>query len=267
MSSSVTLASKYDPEIHGTDLTNFLYSSKIDGMRCFWCTKTETLYTRNNNKINIPPEWGNELKRLNLPIDGELYSSNFSTTMSICRKKKCNIKEWENVGLFVFDLILYKETYIERYFKLKDIISLPFFISIVKHLTFSKTSCLSQKHNKAVEQGFEGLMIRRKNSYYEHSRSKNNLLKVKKFETVDAKVIGHQKGNPDGRYSHCMGALLLKTEENIDVFVGSGFNDDQRNNYKTYFPIGCIIEFKYFEKTKDNKYRFPIFVTRRFDKE
>ena len=268
MSSFVTLASKYDPDLHGEDLTGFLYSPKIDGMRAWWCTKTHCLYTRNHNKINIPKKWQKELKLLNLPFDGELYKTDFSTTMSICRKKEHVDDEWENLNYFVFDLIIDRIVFLERYFKLKEHVTPEHnFIVFVKQLTFSKTSCLTQKHDKAVKMGFEGLMLKSMDSYYEHTRSKNFLLKVKKFETIDAKVTGYQKGNQEGKYNFCMGTLLLKTENGIDVFVGSGFNDYQRNNYKKEFPIGCVIEFRYFELTSDNRYRFPTFVTRRLDKE
>lgn len=271
--SHVTLASNYDPYIHGTDLSGYLYSPKIDGMRCWWCVKTQELFTRNHNKIKIPKKWKNLLKELNLPFDGELYIENFSTTMSVCRNKKCDPSEWENVKFFVFDLIIDTIPFLERYYKLQEIfenldkVCQPDnnFLTHLKQFTLSKTSNITEKRDKFINQGFEGIMLRKMDSVYEHTRSTHWLLKVKKFHTEEGKVTGYQKGDSDGKYSHCMGTLLIQTEKGIDVMVGSGFNDYQRNNYKLDFPIGSVVEFRYFEKNND-KYRFPTFVRKRPDK-
>jgi DNA ligase-1 len=269
----VSLASPYNPDKHGDDLSDFLYSNKIDGMRAWWCTESCTLYTRNNKKIFIPAQWEDELTRLGIKFDGELYykgkdtKDNFRKTMSICRRTvNFNPSEWDNVSFYVFDIIEDSVGYTARYKKMKKILPDDHsFIKLVKHLTLSKTSNIMEKHSKAVKQGFEGIMLRRKDSCYEYTRSTRNLLKIKKFETVDAKLTGYQKGN--GKYLNAMGALFLTTENGIEVKVGGGFDDKQRKNFKELFPIGCMIEFKYFERLSSGKYRFPIFVTRRFDKE
>jgi len=123
--------------------------------------------------------------------------------------------------------------------------------------------------------GEEGLMINPADSPYECKRTKN-LLKVKKFQTADVRVISVEEGSganrgklgavhviflgPDGREHTCK--------------VGSGFSKEHREHYwkNQHEIIGKIIEIGYFELSKnqrDDEYslRFPTFKDIRPDKD
>jgi len=113
----------------------------------------------------------------------------------------------------------------------------------------------------ATSLGWEGIMVNldkpyvRKRTYY--------LLKVKKMNTIDLRVIKIIEGN--GKYKNMLGKVIVLYKGN-EVGVGSGFTDIQRkevfNNQNKY--IGKIIEIQYFEISKNSKtnlesLRFPIF--------
>lgn len=69
----------------------------------------------------------------------------------------------------------------------------------------------------------EGVMLKDPKSAYEHRRS-NYLLKVKRFEDAEAKVIGHNKGT--GRCERMCGAIVVKEKDGTKFKIGSGFTDD-----------------------------------------
>ena len=67
------------------------------------------------------------------------------------------------------------------------------------------------------------MMIKDPNSEYERKRSEK-LLKVKRFEDAEAKVLAHEKGT--GRCLSMMGALRVKHCKTGIIFkIGSGFDD------------------------------------------
>ena len=117
-------------------------------------------------------------------------------------------------------------------------------------------------HQKLVSDGAEGTMLRDPETHYENKRS-HNLLKVKDFLDDEAIVEGMQFG--DGRNSNVMGNLIVRWAPHANkqykgtFDVGSGFNDQQRANWKNLFKKGTIITIKYFELQKSGKPRFPVF--------
>ena len=100
----------------------------------------------------------------------------------------------------------------------------------------------------------EGMMIRDPNSIYEYRRS-DKLLKVKQAHDAEAVILEKIRGT--GRCQNMMGALLCRNTEGIEFKVGSGFTDADR---KKPPKVGTIITYKYYEKTKSGKPRFPIYL-------
>ena len=101
----------------------------------------------------------------------------------------------------------------------------------------------------------EGVMLRKTDELYKGGRT-TDLLKVKRFHDDDAIVRGTESGT--GRNAGRMGALVcLDPTSGITFKVGTGFKDSMRDNPPA---VGTIITFKYQEKTRDGKPRFPVFV-------
>ncbi len=97
-------------------------------------------------------------------------------------------------------------------------------------------------------------MLRDPNSKYEQRRS-DKLLKVKKFDDAEARVIGIEPGT--GRLTGLMGAIRVKEDSGIEFKIGSGFNDEQRSRPP---KIGTKVTFKFMGRTKGGCPRFPIYL-------
>ena len=78
----VMLAHNYDPDKH--DVTGWLMSEKLDGVRCYW--NGTTMYTRNGNAFYAPDDWKAKLPKI--ALDGELWTNrdDFQKIVSIVRK-------------------------------------------------------------------------------------------------------------------------------------------------------------------------------------
>jgi DNA ligase-1 len=132
----------------------------------------------------------------------------------------------------------------------------------------SDTSKITEILEEEVANGEEGIMINICDAPYEFKRT-NNLLKVKKFNTCDLRVIGFEEGT--GKYTEMLGAFICEYKGST-VKVGSGLTDEQRKeiwqNRDKY--LDTIIEIAYFEETKDStgklSLRFPTFKDFRPDK-
>lgn len=82
-------------------------------------------------------------------------------------------------------------------------------------------------------------MLREPQAFYENKRSKN-LQKVKTFYDDEAEIIGYTEGT--GRCLGWVGALKVRNSKGVEFEVGSGLNDDLRQNPP---DIGTKITYKY----------------------
>lgn len=121
----------------------------------------------------------------------------------------------------------------------------------------------------AVAEDKEGVMINLDVPY--QRKRHRGILKVKRFYTMDLTIIRCEEGS--GRLAGTLGALVVDYKGN-EVNVGSGFTDEQREDFWTHrdeLP-GVLCEVKYKEISADKKtgaesLQFPIFVSLRADKE
>jgi DNA ligase-1 len=85
----------------------------------------------------------------------------------------------------------------------------------------------------AVENGFEGIMIKDLDAPYQCKRS-SHWMKWKPTITVDLRLVGFEEGT--GRNQGRLGAFVCEGEDNgrsINVNVGSGFADSDRDDFWT----------------------------------
>jgi len=112
-------------------------------------------------------------------------------------------------------------------------------IQLCKHTVCRSREHLEELTDNVIGGKGEGMMIKDPKSKYEGRRS-NILLKVKRFEDTEAKVIGHNIGT--GRCADMLGALQVEEADGKRFKVGSGFNDAQRRKPP---KIGSTITFKF----------------------
>ena len=115
--------------------------------------------------------------------------------------------------------------------------------------------CEDQEHlekylQELINKKAEGIIIKNPNIDYFSERS-NEILKVKKFEDDEGKVIGHNY--KDKKFK----SLKIKLENGVVFNLGGGFSDKERLNPP---KVGDIVTFKYYGFTKNDKSKFASFL-------
>ena len=258
------LANRFDETIHNTN--DYYVSYKLDGIRGIF---RDSIVTRNQKSvcgvISIEEECKYLVDKYKLDlIDGELYTkgSKFEKIMSIVNSKSLNK---EGILFYVFAI---KNEELKNTFDMLSLIEKINNNEDLKYIKFLKQEPfignLKEKLKDAELNGYEGLMLRHKDIYYDDNRS-DYLLKVKSWNESDFKVVELREGR--GKYKNNLGSLIVEgTIDNkfIRCNVGTGLKDDIR--YEIWEDkentIGRTVEVKYFEVTKSgNEYslRFPVF--------
>lgn len=273
-----------------------LLEPKLDGVRVLTVinveNRTVTQYTRNGKElvnfghITESLEKNIDLFDRSYVLDGEMISSSFQALMKQVHRKD-NVQA-QDARLMLFDILPLSEfqsgrstlgqrrrTNLLRSMKKQfdivgsiDIIDqievdLDTYVGELEYKEFNKT---------AVEQGFEGIMIKDIDAKYECKRS-HHWLKQKPFIEVSLEVTDVEEGT--GRNAGRLGALVcsgLDDGKQITVNVGSGFSDSDRDDYwnNSNQIIGRTAEIlcDVITQNQDGTYslRFPRFVRFRDDK-
>jgi len=248
---AVQLATKY---ISPDKINEYWISEKLDGMRAYWTGKV--LISRQGNNINAP-EWFT-VNWPDIPIDGELWMNRgkFQATMSCIRRKIIKNKCWHKIKFMIFDLPKNTGNFTQRIAAMDKLIKhhQSHYLNVIKQFKVITINELDEKLAHIISNGGEGLMLHNQNAYYTQGRN-HHLMKLKRYQDAEAIVIKHIMGQ--GKYSGMLGALVVKTPENINFKIGSGFTDKQRSNPP---PIGSIITYKYTGKTLRGVPRFASFL-------
>jgi DNA ligase-1 len=286
----VQLANKYFDKPEYVEGKEFAITTKIDGCRIIALKENGqvSFFTRAGQKYEGLVDLEAELSSIipdNMCLDGEItlldrgsLSSKeaYKETMKIVRTKD---KEKHGIKMLVFDFlsaIEFKDQCCFHDYSARRLMAeilfnhlgLKYFELLPILYRGSDTSKIVELLKEETSKGEEGVMINLCDAYYEYKRT-NNLLKVKKFNTCDLRVIGFEEGT--GKYVGMLGAFICEYKGG-QVKVGSGLTDEQRvevwRNFRDYENL--IIEVSYFEETKDStgkpSLRFPTFKDFRFDK-
>jgi DNA ligase-1 len=214
---------------------------KLDGERCI-ATRINgevTLWTRTRKQITSCPHIIVQLKDVlasipgNLFIDGELYihmpndKKAFEKLMSAIRKVEPT-PESRMVEFHVYDgcHLVFGEA-IELSFEKRFTIlnKLPDYYSHIKFVNSS--GCLNHKeiklaHDYFTSEGYEGLMVREPESFYEHKRSKA-LLKMKQMHDAEFEIVNVVAGKDNTVVFVC-----LCKKETFGVTMSGNKKDNQK---------------------------------------
>ena len=163
------------------------------------------------NTLNHFNEW---IKSLNAPapLHGELYKHGWS--LQKIRSYTQKIKpDQENLEYWVYDIAWIGPTYDERLEWMQEHISILGSDSPIKLTpTVSVNSYEEAKtqHDKWVEMGFEGGMLKNKNGIYMFQYNSNDIEKVKDFEDEEFEIVGGKEGT--GTDTGCI-IYRCKTDE------------------------------------------------------
>lgn len=114
-------------------------------------------------------------------------------------------------------------------------------------------------HDKAIKDGFEGLMLYDlENGKYEHKRSKY-ILKVKKFIDDEYLIVDVQNGK--GKFKD-IGVFTMRMDNGKTFNANPTGSEELRKSYLRNKDslIGKMGTVRYFELTKDGVPRFPSFI-------
>lgn len=288
---NVQLANKYFDKPEYVEGKTFALTRKIDGGRIIAIRENGevSFYTRAGQKYEGLTDLAAELFTTfpdGIVLDGEITllanplglssKDQYKQTMKITRKDG----EKHGVKMLVFDILTIEEfrtqtcehTYDERRNLLEGLFGTTkrTYFELLPVLYRGKDTAEITKYlDQLTAEGEEGVMINICDAPYEFKRT-NNLLKVKKMDTLDLEIVGVEAG--EGRLAGTLGAIHVRYKDGNIVKVGSGFSDWMRDeiwNNQVYY-IGKICTVRYFEETKNDKggisLRFPIFEDIRLDK-
>lgn len=266
---------------------------KYDGVRCTAVKRNgETLFlTRKGFPITglIQLEGVFEALSDNMVCEGELIVSNYEDLKSKDAYKATNRivrKDGDKIGIsfIAFDLIPVEEFdngesslgYLERLDELsQEVINIVHLsnsslIEVAQVLYFGDDITETLKlAEKAIEDGQEGLVIRKADAKYVTKRSKD-LLRIKDINTADLRIVDVEEGTKKSTIGR-LGAIVVGYK-GYRVNVGSGFKAHERDEMWANKDslIGQIAEIIYTEETSNDKgglsLRFPRFKGVRWDK-
>ena len=214
------------------DPSDWWLSEKLDGVRAYW--DGETFLSRQGNRY-VAPDWFTA-RFPKVPLDGELWIERrqFQRTVSIVRRHDQN-ELWREVCYQVFDAPACADTFEGRIAYAQEIVQERHseFIIFDPQIRCEGMAHLHEELARILSIGGEGVMLRQPGSFYEPRRS-GTLLKVKRFQDAEARIIGHQPGR--GRHKGRLGALLVELPDGTRFAVGSGLTDSERD---ALFPFCC----------------------------
>lgn len=240
----------------GEDPAGWWMSEKLDGVRAFWDGKD---FISRQGNIFHAPDWFKEGLPPLLNLDGELFvgRGEFQKTVSIVRRQDKS-DHWKDVQYIVFDCPATDVIFEERIALLKSV-NLPDHVKVLLQERCEGMEHLETKLAEVEDGGGEGLMLRKAGSLYESGRSMT-LLKVKTFHDAEATIVGRNPGK--GRHKGRLGSYQCREVDGTEFDCGGSLTDKHRDNP---LSIGTVITFRYFERTKDGKPRFPTFLRVRED--
>ena len=223
-------------------------SEKLDGVRAIW--NGLTLVSRTGKEF-CAPAWFIEDLPDNVMLDGELWEGHgrFQKTVGTVRSGS---GDWSRIKFMVFDVVS-KDVYEIRKANLEKL-RLPGHCRVLEQTLCKGEEHLSEFESDILISGGEGVMLRRRNSLYDHKRSAN-LLKMKNFQTDEAVVTGYTEGK--GKHTGRLGALICE-------YMGKTFNIGTgiTNSMRELPPErGSRVTFSFFETTDAGIPRFPSLLT------
>jgi len=269
----------------------WVYEPKYDGVRCVLISGCPT--SRYGNTLNFPYLFNIVLPAefKDLCLDGELFAGTPYQTVAV-KRHRTELPDLSQFKYYVFDLVppetvlpphkTYEKKLSERRKLLEQaykalITDYPKLKTVIKLTPQYKIQWHDEQPSKVaydiaadfIKQGFEGIMLKRVDSYYVSKRTRD-WIKVKEAVDIDAEIIGFIEGT--GKYRNSLGALILKPlpdqPAKSEFRVGSGFTDAQRKFIWEHRDVllGMVVTVVAQTTTETGKARMPIFKYFRIDK-
>ena len=203
----------------------------------------------------------------NVILDGELYNhslkDNFEKIISLVRKTKPTDEDRLEAAQYTefhcYDIIDETLTFEERNYFINKQVPTSYCVKHLRTFGVSGESGAKAHHETNLLMGYEGSIVRT-NDTYQCKRS-HNLRKFKDFSDAEATIVGFVEGK--GKRKGTLGKFIMEDSDG-NMFgcpPGKGYNYKDLSNLLHRAPhyIGATATFTYFERTKANSYRHPLF--------
>ena len=259
-----------------------LIENKYDGVRCIAIVQNNsaTLYSRNGKVFPNFPHIEEALSKPefnNMVFDGEIMSDNFQALMKqVYRKTDVDTSDAYLALFDVLDLKDYnKGSTSLNTLQRKEILDNMAFDDCIQEVEWTRCNLdteggqriFKRMNKEAIENGYEGLMVKPIEAVYECKRSPS-WLKIKPIIEVTLTIKDIEEGQ--GKFLGTTGALVCEGVDDgvhIKVNVGSGLSDDQRDMFwdNRDVVIGDLVEIRAdaITQAENGEYslRFPRFKT------
>ena len=255
---------------------------KLDGVRCL--IQAEFTNVFKTLKVKAYSRTGKEWKNINhilqelvpffdkypdVILDGELYNhdfkDDFESIISMVRKTKPKaedmLKSAKNVQFHCYDIVDETKTFKERSEFITQAVPRNHCIKHVPTMLVPTESQGKVNHARNLDSGYEGSILRT-NDVYQCKRS-HSLRKFKDFSDTEATIIGFVEGK--GKRKGTLGKFLMRDDDGIEFGCppGKGYNYKALkallHRAQWYVDHKATATFTYFERTKANSYRHPLF--------
>jgi DNA ligase-1 len=235
------------------NISGWLVSEKLDGVRGYWDGKT--LMSKNGNPFHPPAAFIQNFPAF--ALEGELWGGRgtFEQTISIVKKQNPH-DGWLNLKFAIFDVPKSEGGFVQRLAKAKEWFSKNHseHAFVIPQKTMQSKDVLKKELHRVESLGGEGLIVRRPDTIYSKGRSAD-ILKVKSYHDTEAVVVGHIPGR--GKNNGKLGSLQVQLPDGTKFKIGTGFSDKERAAPP---PVGTTITFKYYGMYQSGIPKFPSFM-------
>jgi DNA ligase-1 len=256
---------------------------KLDGLRCVAIKQDGlvTFYTRNGTILETLPTIKAALEAANydnVVLDGESMGAHWNESASVMMSSKSK-KDDSNMFYNIFDAMPLEDwiarstrlTYAKRCGMVSGIVQKvnDACVRQISHIMARNEAELKAFFAKCMDEGYEGVMLKTLDSYYEWDRGRN-ILKLKPVVTYEGVIVGHYEGRSGTKHEGKFGGFRVLLPNGIVTKVGGGFNDAMRALVQLETPdawIGRIAECEAQPDpltadglTAEGKMRFPVYV-------
>jgi len=258
---------------------------KLDGVRCVIQAEQVNHFSRPiEYEVKAYSRTGKEWKNIDhilfnlkgffhfnpyVILDGELYNhdfkDNFEKIISMVRKTKptdeARVESAENVQFHCYDIIDETKTFEERNRFIIQNVPRNHCIHHVKTQAVATESLAKVVHQQNLDNGYEGSILRTNDTYA--CKRSHNLRKFKDFHDTEATIIDFVEGK--GKRKGTLGKFIMRDADGVEFGCppGKGYNYKALkallHRAQWYVDHKATATFTYFERTKANSYRHPLF--------
>lgn len=249
-------------------------SRKLDGVRCMIKRNSDgdlITVSRGGKDYNVAAsEILEELEPLfeafpDVVLDGEIYihGKHLQEISGMAR-----LKTWEDrcskLEYWIYDLAMGGLKFTERLDllnKMHDYIDGQK-IRIIEHKETNSWAQMSKLHDKWVAEGYEGLVARKPDKFYEFGKRNSTMIKVKLYQDAEFKIIDYKEGLRDEDF-----CFICETKDGKPFAAKPVGTRELRAYYLDNIDefIDKMATIKFFEMSKDNIPLQPIFKSIRED--